>query len=235
MTPSEEHAYLAGIRAMARKMIQTGLIELYGEKGEDPLKLAGTLASELHDARVAAKLLLEELGEKDPGDLHLADVIEKHIGRAKVLRRATVADMAWDPVPDEPTDEQCSAGAAVPTPDGWLAFATWYPQMGGYVGKAVVVFGATPAKDEACFEVWVWHDGEFPFAEGRRPAQLHHCDPEQFVRFGELVAERIAAAGRITLEAAEDADALAAERREHGATKLALDVERIRVLEGRKP
>ncbi len=104
--------------------------------------------------------------------------------------------MNW--TPDEPTSEQCTNRAEVPGPnDAWQAFATWYPQMGGYVGKAVVCFGRQPARDDECFEVWVWHDGEFPFgsAEGRRPALLHHCDPGQFVRFGEFVAARLAMRG----------------------------------------
>ena len=45
---------------------------------------------------------------------------------------------------------------------------------------------------DQCFEVYVWHDGEFPFDDsGDRgengPAHLHHCMPSQFVEFGNLV------------------------------------------------
>jgi hypothetical protein len=90
--------------------------------------------------------------------------------------------------PREPTADECCAHA--PLGDGW--FAIWYPQMGGYVGKAAVHVGDGP---DACFEAFVWHDGEFPFSgdddrtEGHRsPARLHHCDAEQFVRFGATVA-----------------------------------------------
>lgn len=83
--------------------------------------------------------------------------------------------------PNEPTSEQCSANAEV----GKRMWAAWYPQMGGYVGKCVV-------EDlGGCFDVWVWHDGEFAFGgeqeEAPSPAHLHHCDPEQFIRFGETV------------------------------------------------
>lgn len=94
--------------------------------------------------------------------------------------------------PSEPTQEQCSAGAQVESPeDGWVAYACWYPQMGGYVGKAVVVFEKESEDYDRCFECFVWHDGEFPFAEGndwRGPVRcIHHCMPSQFIAFGEFV------------------------------------------------
>jgi len=54
--------------------------------------------------------------------------------------------------------------------------------MGGYCGKAVAVL----YKDIGCFDVYVWHDGEFPFGD-ESPTRLHHCDPGQFVRFGEEI------------------------------------------------
>ena len=40
--------------------------------------------------------------------------------------------------PDEPTSEQCNDHARVPDFNGNECYACWYPQMGGYVGKAVV-------------------------------------------------------------------------------------------------
>src|SRR5262245_53058591 len=86
---------------------------------------------------------------------------------------------------DEPTSDQCSANAPVDLGNGLPAFAAWYPQMGGYVGRAVVVLPKPPTED-CCVEVYVWHDGDFPFSEGR-PALLHHCSAEQFIRFGELL------------------------------------------------
>lgn len=83
----------------------------------------------------------------------------------------------------EPTAGQCSSNADM----GDGCFAIWYPQMGGYVGRAVVAIGNG---DSDCFDVYVWHDGEFPFRgdEGRKPCVLHHCSPEQFIEFGEAVA-----------------------------------------------
>lgn len=92
--------------------------------------------------------------------------------------------------PPEPTNEQCSANARFQ----WgeiECLATWYPQMGGYVGKAVVVLA--PTNEEPCFEVFVWHNGEFPFSElndpGIKPVRLHHCDGRSFVEFGETLME----------------------------------------------
>lgn len=79
-----------------------------------------------------------------------------------------------------PSPEQCSANAPVLV-NGQPGFAIWYPQMGGYVGTAVVVDAG------GCFNAFVWHDGEFPFERGN-PRELHHCNPAQFTRFGNTVA-----------------------------------------------
>ena len=89
----------------------------------------------------------------------------------------------------EPTAEQCSEHAVMTLDDGRTGYACWYPQMGGYVGKCVI------AEDDGCFEAWVWHDGDFPFGgdepdgwgEIRSPRHLHHCNPDQFIGFGQTV------------------------------------------------
>jgi hypothetical protein len=89
--------------------------------------------------------------------------------------------------PKEPTAEACSANEPVEMFDGRPAFACWYPQMGGYVAKAVVA----PGGIDDCFDMWIWHDGAFPFSEDqephKKPAALHHCCADQFVAFGNLV------------------------------------------------
>ncbi len=86
-------------------------------------------------------------------------------------------------------------GFRIPTADEGRAhakigpelYATWYPQMGGYVGKAVLHVWPDTTNNE-CFEAWVWHDGEFPFTEDAGPpAHLHHCMAEQFVDLGNFV------------------------------------------------
>jgi hypothetical protein len=82
----------------------------------------------------------------------------------------------------EPTSDQCSTTALVYTDGPVKGWATWYPQMGGYVGRAVVLV----SPDSSCVDVLVWHDGEFPFGQAA-PVHLHHCDPEQFVSFGQRV------------------------------------------------
>ncbi len=101
---------------------------------------------------------------------------------------------------NEPTAEQCSAHETVYEDECNFGVAILYPQMGGYVGKAVAVFGKADDGDTAddmenqCFDVYVWHDGEFPFHDGEDPVVLHHCSAEQFVRFGESMRTVLRAA-----------------------------------------
>jgi hypothetical protein len=61
-----------------------------------------------------------------------------------------------DYTPPEPTSRQCGDRARIDLPDGTRAHACWFPAMGGYAGKAVVTVGD-------CKQLWVWHDGRFPF------------------------------------------------------------------------
>lgn len=89
-------------------------------------------------------------------------------------------------VPREPTADECGNNAPVDT-----GFACWYPQMGGYVGKCVIV-----PNGNGCFDAYVWHDGQFPFAgeadqyfEGKNPVRLHHCMADQFIEFGQFAAK----------------------------------------------
>lgn len=98
-----------------------------------------------------------------------------------------------------PTEDQASEHAKVFENDQYAAYACWYPQMGGYIAKAIAIFDkswkedANGSRQGGCIDVRIWHDGEFPFAGDAKdamgnplkPVQLHHCDPMQFVRFGE--------------------------------------------------
>lgn len=93
----------------------------------------------------------------------------------------------------EPTGEECTAKTKVYETENDIGYAMWYPQMGGYAGKCIVVLNKQwmdggHYRIGGCFEAHVWHDGEFPFSESDGvPAHIHHCDPEQFIRFGEAV------------------------------------------------
>ena len=99
--------------------------------------------------------------------------------------------------PRQPTPEECSANVEIFRTDYDVGYACWYPQMGGYGGRAVAVFtiGWTErpggSRSGGCVDVYVWHDGEFPFNEdyGRVPALVHHCAPEQFITFGEWMEQ----------------------------------------------
>lgn len=89
----------------------------------------------------------------------------------------------------EPTTAECTARAEVQLTDEFRGWACWYPTMGGYTSRCVVV------KDAGCVDAYVWHDGEFPFSgpdhygDVRPPTRLHHCSGDAFVGFGEFVAE----------------------------------------------
>jgi len=97
--------------------------------------------------------------------------------------------------PRKPTAEECTANAPILCDHG-PAFAAWYPQMGGYRGLCVVVSDQNAGEGELpCFDVYVWHDGEFPFGyqdDSKQPVRLHHCNPEQFVNFGKAVIANFA-------------------------------------------
>lgn len=81
--------------------------------------------------------------------------------------------------PKEPTADECSQHAEWHDERLGACVAFWFPQLGGYVAKAVV------APDQGCLAVWVWHDGDFPFSGDKQaPRELHVCDPEQFIALG---------------------------------------------------
>ena len=87
-------------------------------------------------------------------------------------------------ITDEPTADDCSNGSCMFVTDTQRGHAIWYPQMGGYVGKAVAVTNRDC--EDPCIDVYVWHDGNFPFSEdGENPRLIHHCDADQFIEFGQ--------------------------------------------------
>lgn len=86
--------------------------------------------------------------------------------------------------PTEPTSEQCSFRATLFENEHEIAYATWYPQMGGYFGKCVVVAGKGSS---SCFDAYIWHDGDWPIHEDEDPTRIHHCNPKQFIDFGKEV------------------------------------------------
>lgn len=87
--------------------------------------------------------------------------------------------------------DQCIKNEILAETEDCVMFACSYPQMGGYGSVAVVTANKNKIGSCGCFDVWVWHDGEFPFAgEGdgsQQPKELHHCDPDQFIKFGNII------------------------------------------------
>ena len=93
--------------------------------------------------------------------------------------------------PPCPTSDECNKTAPFEWPGG-KGFAAWYPQMGGYAGRCVVDLshrGTTTTWRDGervempgrCFDVYVW------MGDDVNPILLHHCNPRQFVEFGQLV------------------------------------------------
>ena len=66
------------------------------------------------------------------------------------------------------------------------SFWIWAPQVGGYSSPALV---HSFQHGEGCFDVDVYHDGEFPQDDCQ--ASFHCCSAEQFVKFGQAVAEKL--------------------------------------------
>jgi hypothetical protein len=97
----------------------------------------------------------------------------------------------------EPTSDQCTQNAKVYETEARVGYAIWYPQMGGYIGRAIAIMDkvwevtAHGATSGGCIDILVWHDGEFPFdgEGGRQPREIHHCDPDQFTIFGTKLSE----------------------------------------------
>ncbi len=94
----------------------------------------------------------------------------------------------------EPTLDECSDKEVVFENELMVAYACWYPQMGGYVGKAVAIFDkeweshSSGSAVGGCIDVLVWHNGEFPFSDVQgNPKKIHHCDGSQFIEFGEFL------------------------------------------------
>lgn len=84
---------------------------------------------------------------------------------------------------------KCSACIVEETEKGFKLF-TMHPQWGGYGGWAEIAFDKTSGDSDCgpgCFELAVYHDGDFPSDEIK--FQRHCCDATQFLRFGLDVLE----------------------------------------------
>ena len=89
MTKTEETAYVMGSQAAWRQMLSAALANLPGEPG-DPERMLAARTGELHDVRAQLRKLCAAFGDNDwPDDLHLGDVIEKHLAPHLYEREAT--------------------------------------------------------------------------------------------------------------------------------------------------
>lgn len=95
----------------------------------------------------------------------------------------------------QPTGDECNERAVLDvSPEGQAhAIAAWTPQIGGYVGRAIIAWDADEATP-GCFTAYAWHDGEFPTGEEADPESLHHCSA---IQFGEFAADVLEAQCRV--------------------------------------
>jgi len=86
----------------------------------------------------------------------------------------------------EPTRDECNENTKIYQNEKEVAYALWFPNMGGYAGKAIAVFSMEkPIEKDDCMEIYVWHNGDFPFCGSEKPpAKLHICDPTDFINLG---------------------------------------------------
>lgn len=77
MNAKEERIWIRGRKSLARSILGALALDLEGKD----LKLAAALI-QLHDVRAALRDVCDEHGDNDWEDnLHLSDVVEKHLGR----------------------------------------------------------------------------------------------------------------------------------------------------------
>lgn len=88
-----------------------------------------------------------------------------------------------------PTSEECDKRDIVYDSEAKYGVASWYPQMGGYASRCVVVLDKEHSRSldgytlGGCIDIAIWHDGMFPTDDDRPSQWLHVCDPWQWVRF----------------------------------------------------
>ena len=85
-----------------------------------------------------------------------------------------------------------NTNSSISSKSGEYAYSTWHPQWGGYVGRCIVEFGTqgSHSDDFNCFEVYNWHDGEFPTTDPNEFVHFHYCCPEQLIEFAIVVMEK---------------------------------------------
>ena len=81
MSDETEKDWIAGHAAAWRSILKTAMREL-GEDLSEAERTAARLVAERHGAVVALRRICTDHGDNDwPDNLHLADAIEKHLGR----------------------------------------------------------------------------------------------------------------------------------------------------------
>ncbi len=107
MTESEERAYEMGVSAAMRRVFQAIVKDLGPENGS-----AERWRLERGAAVATLRGLCEDFGDNDwPDDLHLSDVIEKHLGR-QLHERGSCSCPCHKPGETQLCEECCDGGPA---------------------------------------------------------------------------------------------------------------------------
>ncbi len=115
------------------------------------------------------------------------------------MNKRTTGAAAWGPnsPPRAPTADECNKQLAVTLTNASGMTrnytACWYPQVGGY--SALCWIEPEGVGERACFDAWVWHDGEFAIEPTEEPDCIHYCSYRQLMLFA-LLAKRACKAGQ---------------------------------------
>lgn len=91
MNEQEEAAYILGQKSLARELLSLALKELNGED----LTLEGLIAERV-DAIATLRRVCRDLGDNDwPDNLHLSDIMEKHLIRSCLDHLAEIEKLEW--------------------------------------------------------------------------------------------------------------------------------------------
>jgi hypothetical protein len=93
----------------------------------------------------------------------------------------------------QPTPIQCRDHEVVFENETQIGFADYHPQWGGYCGRCIVIF--TKGQNSPCFDVYNWHDGEFPTDEDDHYTLYHYCDVDQMINFGKTIKHKFTELG----------------------------------------
>jgi hypothetical protein len=205
MTPDEEAAYEQGKKAAALSLLRHALGEVCGSETDDPLAVVARLEIERAETVAILREVCADYGDNNwPDDLHLADVVEKHLERP--LRDGAAHSSKRCPscgsrdVTEATEDEEVTYGVVEPVK---------------LTAKVVVI------TCHACGEAWTDERGEDSRSDAvthylqRRVTELEEANTRVRVTLSKLTEDAAKECGRLR-EELEDSEAVSECRRAIG-------------------